>query len=374
LIAPSQRCHALAPLILERSDAIERNRELPDDVVEALCAARVFHWLVPESLGGEQLDLPEFLRCVETLARADASVGWCVNQAAIYATSAAWLPAETAREIWAADHAIIANGPPPAGLAQATDGGYRVSGRWRFSSGCRHATWMAGVSKVADTGDYHILFFPKMEARFHDTWQVQGLRGTGSYDFEVDDLFVPTSHAYDLSVMDSEHAGSLYRIPMFLLFACGFSAVALGVARAALDEVIEIASGKTPRFAQSKLQDDPHTHERIGRAETQWRSARAFLHHTVDEVWQAVVDTDAITLEQRAALRMAGTHGIRQCKEVVDLAYDVAGTDAIFADIALQRRFQDMQVIAQHVQARTAMYPAVGRFLLGHRDGMAPMI
>lgn len=368
------RTQSLVPLIIERADVIERDRELPGDLVDALCAARAFHWLVPQTLGGEELDFPTFLACMEVLAAADASVGWCVNQAAIYATSAAWLPASTGREIWASDHAIIANGPPPAGKAEATDGGYRVTGRWRFSSGARHASWLAGITRVAGSDEHRIFFFPTAKARFIDTWQVKGLRGTGSFDFEVEDLFVPASYGYSISASVSEYSGALYRIPMFLLFACGFSAVALGVARAALDEVIEIAAGKTPRFAHSKLKDDPHTHERIGRAETLWRAARAFLFRTVEEVWQAVVDTGGITLDQRAALRMAGTHGIRQCKEVVDLAYDVAGTDAIFENITLQRRVQDMQVIAQHVQARTAMYPAVGRYVLGQTDGLAPVI
>jgi alkylation response protein AidB-like acyl-CoA dehydrogenase len=209
------------------------------------------------------------------------------------------------------------------------------------------------------------MLFPKESARIVDTWDVQGLRGTGSHHFEVEDLLVPAEHTvwnYGDKVLEP---GPIYAIPMVLLFACGFASVAVGVARAALDALGAMAASKTPRGAPSSLREAPMVHLHVGQAEAILRAARAYLHTALGEVWQAVAGRGSITLEERVDLRRATTHAIRLATDVVDIAYNTAGSDAIYAGHPIQRRFQDMHVITQHIQGRLAHYESVGRFQLG---------
>jgi alkylation response protein AidB-like acyl-CoA dehydrogenase len=193
---------------------------------------------------------------------------------------------------------------------------------------------------------------------------VRGLRGTGSHHFAVTDLFVPGE--YTVSRADPvQEPGALYVYPLGLLFACGFASVAVGVARRALDEVIDLAGGKQPRGQRELLRDQAMVQSHIGRAEAIWRATRAHLHDTVRSVWAAVSDSGAMTLEHRALLRLAATHTIHQAAEAIDIVYKLAGSTAVFMHSPLQRCFQDIHVITQHLQGRLAHYESVGQFFLG---------
>ena len=163
----------------------------------------------------------------------------------------------------------------------------------------------------------------------------------------------------------SREPGPIYVIPQGLLFACGFGCVALGVSRAGLDTTIELCSDKRPRFGNRPLCEDPVIQRQIGMAEAKWRAAKAMLFDSAGSVWRAVKATGEITMEHRIALRMAGTHAIRQSAEVVDIAYNLSGSTSIFHDRAIQRRFQDIHVITQQVQGREAHYETAGQFFLG---------
>ena len=352
----------LAPSIQARADEIESLRRLPTDLADALKGLGVFRALVPVCVGGLELPLPAFLRVVERTSQADASVAWCIAQGTVIGSTTAWLPEATARRIWDDPLGCIANGPPHHCRAVGDGDGYRMTGRWSFSSGCDHATWMAGVARD-DTGKMVTLFFEKAQANFLDTWDVAGLKGTGSHDFEVTDLYIDAAHAIDWHHCLSENP--YYAFPTGLVFAVSFACVSLGTARGALEFAKDLAIGKSARFQNKELRNESHVQSRIGRAEIKLRSARRFLFGTVEDVWQAVSSRGAIENAERVDLRMAGSHVIRECAEVVDLAYDVAGTDALHPDREIQRRFQDMHVITQHVQARTSVYEYAGRFHLG---------
>ena len=358
----------LAPRIDALAAEIEAQRRLPEALLEELFAQDIFRALVPRALGGQERELPEFMAAVEQLARADASTAWCVNQAGVFATMSAWFEPEGAAEIWADEHCAIGNGPPPLGTATVIDGGFEVTGRWSFSSGCDHATWLSGIARVHNA-EARMFFFPRAEVNFHDTWDVRGLRGTGSHDFSVDARFVPMRRSVKVPTgavptAAGQRPGPLFVVPTVLLFACGFAAVAVGVARGALDDALALARAKTARFSRTALKADPHVLEQVGRAETVLRGARHYLFGTVAEVWVEVLRSGSIGLQQRILLRMAATHCIRESARVVDIAYNVAGTDAIHEAQSLQRRFQDMHVITQHVQARTAFYAGLGGYFL----------
>lgn len=365
---PLQLAEEFAPRIAALADEIEQAKELPPALAADMGDAGLFRLLVPKRYGGLEMAFPEFIRVVQTLARADGSVAWCVNQGCIWATNAAFLPPTTAKEIWSDPRAAVANGPPVWAEAREVDGGHEISGQWMFSSGCRHATWLSAMASVegGHMGPQgRIFFLPIRDAEIVDAWDVAGLRGTGSHQFRVDKLFVPEARSA-ASTAESLVPGPLYFTSLGLKFACGFASVALGVARGALDFAKDLATGKYRRFSSKLLKDEAWVQEQIGRAETLWHAADTFLHVTVSDVWDSITAKRTISNDERVMLRMAGTHTIRQAVDVVDLAYNVCGTDGIFQDREIQRRFQDIHVISQHVQGRTVVYEFLGRHFLGH--------
>jgi alkylation response protein AidB-like acyl-CoA dehydrogenase len=359
--------------ITEVADEIEGLRELPGYLVQPMKEAGVFRQLIPTSLGGLGVSLPDFVRALEIFAEADASTAWCVSQGAVIATTSMWLPEASARELWSDPLGAVANGPPRGCQAEPEGDDYRITGHWGFSSGSAHATWMHGAVRRTSDEVWMGTYFPKSAATFHDNWQVAGLKGTSSLEFTVEDLQVSEAWMTDFRKAPIDD-GVLYRIPIALVFAVSFGSVALGIARAGMDAALELAQGKVPGYSSATLKDDPDMQKMVGEAEMRWRAARAYLHEVVGEVWQAVGSQDSILDRQRIELRMAGTNAINDAAIALDLAYKVAGSSAIYQDNPLQRRFQDMHVVTQHVQGRPAHYGVVGRYFLGHPFKPGPMI
>ena len=359
----------LSRRVAEAADLIDRDRALPPDLADAIKDQGLFSLLVPRSLGGGEIDYLEFLSIVQMFAEADGSTGWCINQNNVFATASAFMPEQTAREIWSDKRAVVANGPPSHAEAVHDGDGYRLTGQWNFSSGFPHATWLAAVASVRhpggnkqDGGELRTMLFPKKHAEHLDVWQVGGLRGTGSFSFEVRDLYVPAIRTFGSE--GSREEGPLYVMPKQLLFASGFATVALAVARAGLDSAIKFAGVKR-LDSRHLLRDNPVVQRDIGQAEAVWRSARAFLLEAAAKAWESACTARRVTTEERAQLRLASTHAIRQSAQVVDIAYQVSGSDSIFARNAIQRRFQDVHAITQQVQGQTVHYETVGQFFLG---------
>ena len=359
--------------IAEAAEEIEALRELPDQLVLPMKEAGMFRQLIPAGFGGGGATLPDFIDALQIYAEADASTAWCVSQGAVIATTSMWLPEDSARQLWSDPLCAVANGPPRGCEATPVDDDYRVTGHWGFSSGSAHATWMHGAVRRTTDNIWMGVYFPKSDATFHDNWQVAGLKGTSSLEFTIENLPVAADWVTDFRRPPLD-AGALFRIPTALVFAVSFGSVALGVARAGMNAAIELAQGKVPGYGSSTLKDDPDMQKMIGDAEMRWRAARAFLHDTVHRLWEAVGSQDQILDSQRVDLRMAGTNAIRDAAKALDLAYTVAGSSAIYQANPLQRRFQDMHVITQHVQGRPAHSGVVGRYFLGHPFKPGPMI
>ncbi len=360
---PLDRAKGIAPRVTELADTIDRDRQLPAELIHAMRDAGLFRLLIPRAYGGEEMDWVEYLDVVRSIAYADGSAGWCLNQGAVYATTACRAPRSIAKAIWGDENTIVANGPPQGTTSEEVSGGYLLNGNWMFSSGCRHANWIAALS-VGSGQRPRLHLLPKEEVKFEDVWQVQGLRGTGSFSFSARDHFVPEDRAFFIDVQPFE-SGALYLIPQALLFACGFGCVALGVARAGIDAAIEVASEKTARDDRKTRSDNSVVQSQIGKAEAGWRAAKALLHETVSSVWDDVKNSGEITVQNRILLRMAGTHAIRESARVVDISYNACGSTAIFSDQKIQRRFQDAHVITQQIQGREAHYETVGQYFLG---------
>ena len=374
--SPLDVVRQLAPQIRSCADEIEAERELPKLLFERLADAGLFHLALPRTLGGLELDLPTYVQVIEELGNADASTAWMVNQGAIFATYAARMPRDVARSIWVdTPRSVVANSPAPTAKAVVVPGGYRVTGRQGFSTGCRHAAWVAAHSHVVENGRLRLLddgqpearylFVPVAEAELLDTWHVRGMRGTGTHHFAVNDVFVPAERSVLSVWVPLVGTGPLYQIPRTLLFASGDAAVALGVARACLEAFVELAGAKTPRAMKELLRDQPLVQASVGHAEAHLRSGRAFLTDAVSEIWDCVSAKATISVDQRATLRLATTHAIRLAVQVVDTAYNAAGATAVYEGHPLQRHFQDIHVISQHLQARFTHYELVGRHWLG---------
>jgi alkylation response protein AidB-like acyl-CoA dehydrogenase len=339
----------------------------------------MYRLLLPHSLSGAELDLAGFSLVIEELAKADASVGWCVCQGNGCAQSAGYLQPGAAQEIFGDRRSVLAWGPGSATVTEVA-GGYRIGGRWSFASGIRQATWLGCYVPVAaadgkpqrapdGTPLLRTFVFPAASAEIIDVWDVIGLNGTGSDSYQVADLFVPAERSF-LRGEAVRKDYPLYRYTINGVYMAGFPGVALGIARAMLEEFIALAGAKTPRMRQSTLRDDAVIQSQVAMCEAKLRSARAFLQETLDAGWASAA-AGALGIEQRIATRLASTFALNQAREVADLVFHAAGAGAIYASNALERRMRDIIAVSQHLQARQAHYQTVGQFLLGLEPDLA---
>jgi len=373
------RARGLAPLIEASADEIERGRRLTAPVVAALVEGGLYRMLAPRSIGGAELAPAMFMRVLEEIAKADASAAWCLGQCGVCATVAAYLDPEVAGEIFGPPTGILAWGPTTSAAppARVVPGGFRVSGRWSFASGCRQASWLGahvrlleadGTMRARPDGSAVVrtMLFPAERARLEDVWHVIGLRGTGTDSYAVDDLFVPDRYSLARdNHTECREAGPLYRLSASNIFSMGFGAVALGVARAMLDATIAAARDKQSYGVRHAMREDNFVQSQIGRCEARLRAVRAYLYGCVDELWRALGGASGLTDEQRVALRLASTWTIHQSVEVVDTAYHMMGATAVFNANPFERRFRDIHTIAQQSQSRDVHYESVGQILLG---------
>ena len=376
------RARALTPLLAAAAPRIEADKQLPPDVVDALHEAQLFRMLLPRSLGGAELALDEFFQVILAIAEGDASAAWCVSQSSGCAMAAAYLEPAAACEIFGDARAVLAWGFP-AGPCRAlpAEGGWRASGTWGFGSGNRHATWLGGHCQMPDGSDRTMLF-PRSAATIKpDSWNVVGLRGTGSDTYSVADLFVPAAHAIvarasgrDLPPSaDAEpdpeperrERGTLYRFSPTSVYQSGFAGVALGIARATQNAFLDLATKKKPSSGAAMLRDNPVVQLRVAQSEARLGSARAWVLGILREMWAACAESGRVSFEHRIQLRLASTWAIQEAREVVETAYIDAGATAIFEANPFERRLRDMHAASQQIQSHPAHFQSVGQHYLG---------
>jgi alkylation response protein AidB-like acyl-CoA dehydrogenase len=374
--SPLDAAEALVPLVRAHADEGERERRLPEVVAAALARAGVFRLCVPRALGGIEAAPQVLIRVLETIATADGAAGWCAMIGATSGVVSAYLPDEAAAEMYGRDPLTISGGVfAPMGRAESVDGGYRATGRWPFASGCEHCNWLMGGCLLVDgieprrlpngAPDARLLLFPAADVRIIDTWSVAGLQGTGSHDITVAELFVPAERVVSLMVDRPRHPGPLFVFPVFGLLAVGIAAVALGIARRAIDELTRLAVDKVPTGSRRRLGERALIQVDVAQAEATLRSARAFLDEIIEQTWGDAVQRGSISLEQRALLRLAATHATTSAAQVVDRMYHAGGGTAVYHASVLQRQFRDIHVATQHAMVGTPTYELAGRVLLG---------
>jgi alkylation response protein AidB-like acyl-CoA dehydrogenase len=365
----------LAPLIEASAEESERSRRLAMPVVEAMSRAGLFRLWVPRALGGAEADVATVVRVVEAVSRIDGAAGWCLTIAGNTSLPAGYLPPQAARDIFAGDPLLVTAGTwPPLGQAIAVEGGYRATGSWPFASGCQHSRWIQGGCRIID-GDrplleangspvVRVLHFPAASCEILDTWDTTGLRGTGSHDFTVSDVFVPDSHTVSFHEPPVEK-GPLYALPIIALSATSIAAVSLGIARRAIDILTEVSRVKVAMRSQQVLSQSAMLQVDLGRAEGVLRSGRALLYETIHEIWQVVCAGELLSVRDRAMLSLAATHATNSAIQAVDLAFRAAGSASIYTHTRLERCLRDVRTVGHHIAVARPNYELVGQALLG---------
>jgi indole-3-acetate monooxygenase len=371
------RARTIAPLLRASAQRIEAERALPADVVAALHEARMFRLTLPRSLGGDELDLKALAQVMEVIAGADASVAWCMGQGLGCASASAYLAPAVAQRLFGPADAVLAWGAGIAGRMTAVDGGYRVTGKWMFASGCANATLLGGHCYVFEADGSQRLradgrpldrtaLFVKAKAKVHDNWHTLGLKGTASHTYQVDNLFVPHEETIDREEpQERTEPGTLFLFPTTQIYATAFSALMLGIAQSLVDDLTTLAMTKTPRGASSSLKESPTFQSQLAILEARLRAARAYLHTTLEEVWHKAETTRALTIVEFADLKLASTWVINQGVEIATEAYRAAGAHAIFESGPFEQRLRDALSASQQVQGRPANFVTIGRVLLG---------
>lgn len=371
------RILALAPVVAAHRDRFDQERRLPQPVVDAMVEADLFRLFVPREFGGAELSPLDYLEVIEAAAALDGSVGWVLTNGAGMSRTSGYVAREVGRGWFGHPAAFAACSTARMGRAVPVEGGYRVTGRWPFASGIHHATLLMGscivtlpdgtVPEGPPPGLRACLFSPG-EATVIDTWHVSGLRGTGSNDFEVTNLFVPEDHTHDLFGHVPTQPGIIYRLPNITAFPMTIAPVPLGIARAALGHFADIA-GVHARQGMPTLRDREIVQDMVGRAEAKLGAARAFLRETLQEVIDHLdAGPDAMVLA-RARFRSACALGAETALAIMDMLEAQAGSIAIAENHPLERCSRDLRAAVKHIAVSPALYGITGRLRLGLAPG-----
>jgi alkylation response protein AidB-like acyl-CoA dehydrogenase len=382
-----QAAAAMRPVLRRYHEEVEREQCLPPALVEQLKAAGFYRMVIPRALGGLQVDPLTYLRVVELLAEGAGSVGWNLANNSIGQLVTLGLPDEGVHEIYPPGHDTVIAGTAVQGGGQAVpvDGGYRVNGHWTFGSGCQESTWMLGSFQILDGGEprrrpdggslYWRGVFPRTEAEIvPGSWDVAGLRGTGSFDWTVKDVFLPERRTcphvgVPLDNQWSRWPGMTYALPSQCWVGPHHSSVITGVARAGIDALIALAVEKTPRGRTFRLCDNPQVQDAVGRADAILNAGRVYRGAMIAELWNTIAGGGETTLEQRARCRLASTYAADSAREAMDLVYRHGGSTSFKRVTRLAECWRDLHVVGQTVTVGPEWYPNGGRALLGMETG-----
>jgi indole-3-acetate monooxygenase len=367
----------VAPVIREHNQEGERERRLSPPVLAALHEAGLLRMCTPRSLGGLEADPLTRALVIEEISGHDTAAGWTLANPLDWAYLCARLPDQGAEEIYGHDANVLiaAQFGRPMQATPVPDG-YRITGRSPFVSNCHDANWIATTAAVM-TGDQSrpegepeavMAYLPRERCEVIDTWHVMGMRGTGSNDVAITDVFAPRACTFPFVpefTPGSHYQGPLYRFPLIGIVASNLPPLVLAVARRAIDEVESLAGSKVPVAASSSLRERASAQARLARAEAVLRSSRVLLYDSLSDTWQAALAGETFSERQKADLLLAMTHAVSSAVKAVELMYRVAGTSGIYTRNPLERYFRDVQVLRHHAFGAETRYETVGQVYLG---------
>lgn len=374
------RVEELEPLILSRADEAEAQRHVSADVARSMAAAGLYRVAVPVDVGGSERHPVEQIKTIEAVSRLDGATGWAlmIGIEAMGILGAA-LPLDEANRLFDDPELILAAALNPLGRAVAVDGGYQVTGQWPFASGCHNADYFwsqsilrtSGGEVVADDAGPVLLESVVARENFEilDTWHVSGLRGSGSHDIRVDDVYVPEGATTRINRRPLRADGTLYRLPSFCRLAYNKVGVATGIARASIDHFYALATEKTPRGTRNKLREREDAQLAVAEAELALGSARAYVFETVNDVWDTVEAGGEPSSRQRALLQLACSGACNASIDAVLKVAAAAGASVNFTQSPLERCMRDVMVVRQHIMVSPQWFHGAGRVLLGLESG-----
>ena len=358
-----------------RSAEIEALGRLPSDLVDAIRTTGAFRQCVPGDLGGPGVTVTDSLKVFEEFAYHDGSVGWCVAIGSTTSVLASYLPDPHAGDLFGDPAAIGGGFVVPRGRAVPVDGGLRVSGRWQWGSGVTHCTTIGGGCFIVgadgrpeprpDGLAVPFVFMNPDDVELIDTWDVAGLAGTGSVDFEARDVFVPEGRWVQLDAMKPVRDNAWSRFSFYGLLAGGVAAVAVGIARRAIDELVELAGAKKPQGSTRSLAERAATQAEVAQAEARLAAAWRLLLDAVDHTFQEAQAGRTSTVEQRRRIRLAATHATQTAADAAASMFRTAGGAAVYRTSPIQRCFRDTAVAAQHAMVAPRTMETLGRMRLG---------
>jgi alkylation response protein AidB-like acyl-CoA dehydrogenase len=376
----------LRPAITARSEEIERAGTLPQDLIDELVDAGVWRMYVPKAFGGEEMTFPEVFDVLVELSRADSSVGWVAMIGCMGATFPTQYSEDVARKLYADAPTMKVRGVfAPTGVATPVDGGYTVKGQWAFASGTADADWVAATCIVVEDGEPRMgpggipeivmAMVPAQQATFLNNWHVVGMRGTSSEDFVLDDVFVPDHFAVAATRRSqAPYSVPSTRLPFWVSVAPGHAAVAVGIARGALDDLLVTVRDKRPTYNPlARTAGDPIFQHRLGEAAARLDAARSYAHAVTCEIWKCAGHGERIEPEDVLRYRAMAALVTRECLEVVETAFRLAGKHSIGEEAPLQRRLRDIEVAAQHVAVSGREYRLLGAVLAGEQVSPADL-
>jgi alkylation response protein AidB-like acyl-CoA dehydrogenase len=364
-----QRAIALQPLIRAHADEAERERRLPAVVARAMAEAGLYRLGAPKEFHGEDCDPMTQIAVIEAVSAADGSAGW--NLMIGIESFGLIAPAfGTCPELIRDPRTILCSSTAAVGRAERVEGGYRVTGQWQFVSGCHNSSVFGATVQLTENGAripgtanvYAMIEAPHFE--IIDTWHVGGLRGSGSHDVRVDGVVVPRERIV-APIGGTKSDSPFLRFPLGSRLAYNKVGVSLGIARAAIDAFVTLATEKIPRFTSTPLRERSAAHRAVALAEARVRAGRALVLEGVEELWEAALTGAHVTTKQRALFQIACSDAARGCAEAVDLLCDVAGTTANQTGHPLERAARDVRVVRQHISVASHHLDDAGRVLLG---------
>jgi len=377
-----QQARSVAAEFAPRSAEIEASRSLPADIAKRMGVAGFYRLFIVERLGGLEVPPSVAAQVFEALAEVDAACGWIAFIGATTGLALARMSDAAVRDVFAAPETLIAGVFAASGKAVKVDGGFCVNGRWQWGSGSPNADWIGGgctliegdkpLTNSAGMPRNHMLLFRAADVHLLDTWHTSGLRGTGSTDFAVHDLFVPEARASGYLVKDLPDR-PLFHFPQFSLLAHGVAAVTMGIARASIRELVRTAAEKKRYGTSVTLANRPHSQIEVAAAEARLRSARAFFYETIETAWSLALEGVPASLQVRRDMRLATTHAVQSSVQVVDAMYTLAGGGAVYESSPLQRQLRDVHVASQHIMVSSNTLETIGQLLLGTEANTATL-